>query len=294
MRFTALAVLVLSATAAFASEPGQPLDCSDWVFLEPGYACERVDNGNDQSRRVEIGSWSQFDNAGRLFRVSPPRSIVVGTCGNEPLYRTRLEWLNAGTWQPLGYVDDRCLTAPGADRAYGGTQETSQGPPALTFDASGGRMFVNLTSSCDGGGIDNCSAYPPGSGSYWIAAIRGFATTFDILQTFTPTASAVGFRVPYMPEGLAAADHFDTYYGPLTHPINFASAQPLACDYPAAAPSIGDYLEVPAAVPDPPAGQGYWCLTSVTYQGETRYGRKASGGRLSGRDPGVFPACVAR
>ena len=36
-------ILILIAVAtlpALASEPGQPLDCSDWVFLEPGLTCD--------------------------------------------------------------------------------------------------------------------------------------------------------------------------------------------------------------------------------------------------------------
>ena len=34
MRIVTLALLVLVIVPAWASEPGQPLDCSDWVFLE--------------------------------------------------------------------------------------------------------------------------------------------------------------------------------------------------------------------------------------------------------------------
>ena len=30
---------------------------------------------------------------------------------------------------------------------------------------------------------------------------------------------------------------------------------------------------------------------TATYKGETRYGRRASGGLLSGRDPAVLPGC---
>ena len=37
--FAALYVSSVGGSPAFASEPGQPLDCSDWVFLEPGYSC---------------------------------------------------------------------------------------------------------------------------------------------------------------------------------------------------------------------------------------------------------------
>ena len=34
-----LTVAVVCLLPAWASEPGEPLDCSDWVFLEPGLSC---------------------------------------------------------------------------------------------------------------------------------------------------------------------------------------------------------------------------------------------------------------
>jgi hypothetical protein len=37
----------------------------------------------------------------------------------------------------------------------------------------------------------------------------GFATTFEILQTYTPVASQLGFRVPYIPEGFQYAAWVD-------------------------------------------------------------------------------------
>lgn len=37
-RFAAVFVL-FAFFPCLASEPGQPLDCSDWVFLEPGLSC---------------------------------------------------------------------------------------------------------------------------------------------------------------------------------------------------------------------------------------------------------------
>jgi len=119
----------------------------------------------------------------------------------------------------------------------------------------------------------------------------GFATTFDILQTFTPQPS-LGFRVPYMPEGMAGADHFDTYWGHLSTVGDWSQAHPLKCDYPAAAPHVGDYLSVPDTVPTPAPGQGVYYVTSATYQGATRYGRKTTAGHLSGRDPAVLPVCT--
>ncbi len=33
-----LVVVVLSLPTS-ASNPGEPLDCSDWVFVEPGFSC---------------------------------------------------------------------------------------------------------------------------------------------------------------------------------------------------------------------------------------------------------------
>ena len=62
--------------------------------------------------------------------------------------------------------------------------------------------------------------------------------------------------------------------------------------YPFSMPDVGDYLTVADAVPTPDPGDGYSYVTAVTFQGETRYGRQAMGGVLSGRDPGLLPACV--
>ena len=118
----------------------------------------------------------------------------------------------------------------------------------------------------------------------------GFATTFEILQTYEPTANEIGFRVPYMPEGFQYADSFDTYYGDLATVGDWSQAQSLQCDYPATAPNMGDYLTVPDPLPDPTPGEGRYYVTTVTHQGQTRYGRKNIGG-LSGRDPGVLQEC---
>jgi hypothetical protein len=158
----------------------------------------------------------------------------------------------------------------------------------MTFDEKRGRMLHDLVSQC----VDTTYS---GRCNYtqvvWTASVSGFATEFEVLQTFTPQAS-LGFAVPFMPEGMAGADHFDTYSGPLTKPLDFAHAQPLQCDYPTTPPAVGDYLTVPDTVPTPPPAQGVYYLTSATYQGATRYGRKTTAGQLSGRDPSLLPACI--
>jgi hypothetical protein len=42
MRFAYVLFAVLVCSGALASEPGQRLDCSDWVFLAPGLSCRTV------------------------------------------------------------------------------------------------------------------------------------------------------------------------------------------------------------------------------------------------------------
>jgi len=288
MRYAAILLVAIACPVSFGSEPGQPIDCSDFVFVEPGYACVRLFGGADRPGEL---SPVQFDNTGRLFRFGP--SAAIGACGpGQNGFVTRrhpIEWRNGDDWQLFAYVDDRCVTptsAAQADALVPNVPGTFQ--RALAFDPANGRLLLSLVSSCEGG---DCSAYPVGSGDYWVAYISGFATMFDVLQTFTPQP-ALGFRVPYMPEGMAGADHFDTYWGNLSTVGDWSQAHPLQCNYPAAAPHVGDYLSVPDAVPTPAPGQGVYYLTAATYQGATRYGRKTTAGHLSGRDPALLPACT--
>jgi hypothetical protein len=140
---------------------------------------------------------------------------------------------------------------------------------------------------CTGSGED-CPYY---AGTYAVFAIGGFSTLHEIYQTYTPSSTELSFRVPAMPEGMAGADYFDTYWGNLATVGNWSLAQALRCGYPAQAPEVGDYLTVLDTLPTPPAGDGYYYVTAVTYQGEKRFGRKCSNGVLSGRDPAVLPQC---
>ena len=59
------------------------------------------------------------------------------------------------------------------------------------------------------------------------------------------------------------------------------------------AAAVGDYLQVADTLPTPAPGQGLYYVTAVTHQGQTRYGRKASGGVLSGREPAGLAVCTA-
>jgi len=290
MRVATVLLVAFACSGAFASEPGQPLDCSDWVFLRPGFSCTDIvpfpcldPSGNTMLACNSNGFAAPIDNAGRQFFgrvdwVSDPLD-----CGgySQPSHKRVSIWMldGSGVQSLLAFQDERC-GVPGS----GNSDQFSDnaGGRSVTFDAVNGVLRIATDLYCYPG---NC--YQSGSR---LMAIHGFATLFDVLQTYTAQAS-LGFRVPYMPEGMAGADHFDTYWGNLTHPLDFTQAHPLACDYPAAAPHVGDYLTVADTVPTPAPGQGVYYVTAATYQGATRYGRKTTAGHLSGRDPAVLPAC---
>ena len=91
---------------------------------------------------------------------------------------------------------------------------------------------------------------------------------FDVFQTYQPSG-ALALRVPAHPEGLPAADHFDTYWGELAD-LDFKQAQGLRCNYPTPIPQAGDYLTVADTLPEPATGEGYYYVTAVTHMGETR------------------------
>jgi hypothetical protein len=185
----------------------------------------------------------------------------------------------------LGYIRHRC----GAPNTLDGIRIPSSNEDAgdITFDAVNGHLYVPLISTCAQGSSGSCS-YTERS---WMARIEGFTTIFEILQTYTSTSNTLSFRAPYMPEGFAAADWFDTYWGDLATVGNWSHAQPLQCGYPASEPSVGDYLTVADTLPAPAPGHGYYYVTAVNYLGERRYGRKRINGVMSGRDPAGLPGC---
>lgn len=275
-RVAALILGALAGGVVDASEPGQPMDCSDWVAVQPGYTCSRIDPPSD-FWILGQGNEAAIDNEGH--------SLTAGALDSR--FRLQLFRLDGNTLEEIGHFADRYAVG---DRARGvalywcdtsGACSASGSRWKLSFDDKSGTVFIPVISS--------------GPGYYdvrWIAAISGFARAFDIFQSYQPPSGPISFRVPAMPDGLEAADHFDTYWGNLGHPIDFAQSHPLECRYPAASPHVGDYLTVADPLPNPNVGTGRYYVTAATYQGQIRYGRKASGGHLSGRDPSQLPACV--
>ncbi len=275
-RIAVVFAVVLALGSAFASEPGQPLDCSDFVFLEPGLSCSHVVGPCSGGNGFCAGHGGQeVDAEGNLLALRPERFPAI-ECGGGVTVENRLTLarLRGATEEILGYIDERCGLPGSTDTLNGG---------AVGFAPTTGKFFFWFRGTCTGA----CGYQVPDR----LLVVDGFTTTFDVLQTFVPSVSALIFHVPVMPEGMAAADHFDTYWGNLGNPIDFTQAQPLQCDYPAA-PQVGDYLTVADTLPNPPAGTGRYYVTAATYQGQTRYGRKRQGTVMSGRDPAVLPACV--
>lgn len=301
MRFAACLLVAFACSGALASEPGTPIDCSDLIWLLPGYSCSLyMPHDPTPNWRTWMGGKGAneiADNEGHLVAlhftyIEPFTGDAILTRARTSLVRT-----NGQNEETIGYFEDRAY-GPARDhlrpvfsfdfqQARG--EETDHGGLSIepiVFDAVNGRLLIPVRSLCS----------PCGNPGYVeqrvIFVISGFAPLFEILQSYTPQPSALSFHVPVRPEGMAGSDSFDTYWGPLTKPLDFTQAHPLQCNYPAAAPHVGDYLTVPDTVPTPAPSQGVYYFTSATYQGATRYGRKTTAGHLTGRDPALLPACT--
>ncbi len=284
MKTSALLVCALFSMCALASQPGEPYDCDDWVILKPGITCHVLAVcDNEQSTGnpdfpcllhggVPVGA------DGRLLDTEQIEVRNGLLCGSTQTSQGRVELKSSsGADEELvAFLPERCCP-------NGRDCVERVVPITVVSDATNGRLFVVVQMYCDA-----CNW--PSFMRQELIAFDGFTSLFDILQSFTP--AQVGFRVPVMPEGMRAVDHFDTYWGALNGPLDLASAQPLYCAYPAAPPKPGDYLPVAATVPRPAPGSVNYVLTSATYQGNTRAGRAVVNGRLVGRDASGLPACV--
>ena len=286
MRMILLVAVLALASPVLGSEPGQPLDCSDWVFLQPGLTCgyyapAELCTSNQSDPRCSVGANPrQCDAAGAVLATRRRTLFTLPCFPWTAITRFEIIRLVADRTEVLAYMDDRC--APSQYRDF-----TTGEDSAILFDAISGRLLVSMHSH---------STSPPGvPGLYphqpWIAELRGFSTLIDLFESYSPD-QRLSFVVPTHPEALRAAERFDTYWGALSTPLDLASAQPLQCSYPDHTPSAGEYLQITAPVPTPSPGHANYVLTSVTYQGQTRAGRRAESGKLSGRDASALPTCI--
>jgi hypothetical protein len=268
-------VAALIVLPAWASNPGEPLDCSDWVILEAGVGCVTV--LPHPSPEISTRTFGQgLDNESNGFLIN---GININPSFGAPGFSiSRFELLKMnpqGIQTVVAYIEERCLPNGSADEIES---------IGVAFDPITGTLAMRFANRFSG-----AETYPYG---WHKIGFQGFATLFDVLQSFVPLSGDLGFSVPYMPEGFQYADWFDTYYGTLATVGDWSQLQPLQCGYPASPPSVGDYLTVTDTLPTPAVGQGYYYVTAVTYQGQTRWGRRSSGGVLSGRDPAGLPGCA--
>jgi len=261
----------------WGSEPGEPLDCSDWVFLNPGFSCSDYNPYPSETGYDGAGGKpGVIGNRGFLYQME---TEPIGRCGFWNVNRINLVRYRGSTSEVVAYIDGRCVNAASDD-----VDSIVPYPPSLLFDRDRGRMLIGFTVRCNG---DNCS-YADGR---WTAAIEGFGPLFNIFLSFIPESNNLSFNVPYAPEGLQYADWFNTYRGNISDLPTFDLMQPLQCAYPATAPAVGDYLTI-TDTDSPAAGHGFYYLTAVNFMGQLRYGRQAIAGVLSGRDPAVLPGCA--
>ena len=203
-----IAAFFVLSPFALASQPGQPMDCSDFVPVTPGFTCENF--CAPPCPDAVASAWSPgsptLTNEGEIIQIRKVGSEVI--CGPFPLWRYEVVALTATTERLIGYWQERCLV----DNDPAWQKDTLQFSPAVVFDDKRGRVLVKAVARCVAAGTSPCSPEYDYDDPPWIGGIIGFQTTFDLMQTYSPP-TAFSFQVPYMPEGLGAADRFDTYWG---------------------------------------------------------------------------------
>ena len=185
MRRTVFAVVVaLLVVPAWASNPGELQDCSDWIQLQPGYTCTTfVAPPCDGTNVCEKSAVNQLlDNSGRLLWV---RDVPIAELcyQSDNAHRAEIVAHDGTSETVLGMFTDRCDGPTRLD--FFRLNEST-----LQFDRQRGALLVRANAGCD----DTDTSCLNSDSQASIIAIEGFATTFDILQTFTPTAETLGFR----------------------------------------------------------------------------------------------------
>jgi hypothetical protein len=105
----------------------------------------------------------------------------------------------------------------------------------------------------------------------------------EVLQTYT-RANAFGFSVPYLPDGMPAADRSIRIGESLTKPLDFAKAHPLRLRLSRDRAARWGLFSVPDTVPDARARVKRPIRSHREYQDATVMGDKASNGQLIARD----------
>ena len=90
----------LSVLPASASAPGTPIDCSDWVAVDPSYTCtELTDPYNSSCMGLPCtGETYELDNLGRHIRWADP---FWDFCGNFQVDQTQIQVFENKAWHVI-------------------------------------------------------------------------------------------------------------------------------------------------------------------------------------------------
>ena len=172
-----LILLIAAATIpAWASEPGQPLDCSDWVIVEPGlsmsttipYPCPDVEGAPTSGCRSITGN---IDNTGGFFFAHISSLGVECNPGGSLLNRHAIYRFRDGEDELIAYLDNRCGANPIC------SDETSAAPPG-GFDDKNGSLFISMQHVHENGPGPDC-----GEANY---ARSSWAVNFDHHHSLSP------------------------------------------------------------------------------------------------------------
>jgi hypothetical protein len=183
---TALPILfVLMSVPAWGSNPGEPLDCSDWVSLNPELSCsDKVPypcTFDPENGVCLVNSFPTvaLDNTGVFYRIRQiPAVDEFGDplmCGIRRLEEVQLLRITGTTIQLMGYIRSRCVLVEPNIRDTIGTAD--QG---ILFDEETGSLLLQLDPGCRAPSINECLNYSP-TGGRWMASIHGLSTESEIL-----------------------------------------------------------------------------------------------------------------
>ena len=131
------ALFMLCVAPVAASNPGEPLDCSDWVFLEPGLSCSDFARPCAEELFCSgVGLLPMtLDNEGRQYRL---RTTQIGLCGTAAvLNRAELVRWDGARSQVVAYIEDRCLGGNVNPADYDQIEVHD-----ILFDEEQGRMVI--------------------------------------------------------------------------------------------------------------------------------------------------------
>jgi len=166
-----------------ASDPGDPLDCSDWVLLEPGLSCVAlIPYPCEESPWCPISSdVTTTDNHGRFFQTRrfrlPPIPCPNGSTVFDA-WRTELVAFDGISESLVAYIEDRCGPIPFAiDRIWpDATPDNNVEGEHFSysrFNAVNGHLCAGFTNHSFSAGLYDSDS--------WIACFEGFPTLAETL-----------------------------------------------------------------------------------------------------------------